>query len=120
MRFVVRHIGKTGTVAHRASQHGFVFLSRHPANMRPDSVIFQREACHHQADQPMPSDQTERMDAALQRSLPEVRKLYRYERRAIAERDRALRKLSELVSWEGGLRRKAILQNEATVRIQLD
>jgi len=60
---------------------------------------------------PMPSDQTERMDAALQRSLPEVQKLYRYERRAIAERDRALRKLSELVSWEGGLRQKAILQN---------
>src|SRR4051794_12744602 len=55
---------------------------------------------------PMPSDPTERMDAALQRSLPEVRKLYRYERRAIAERDRALRKLSELVSWEGGLRRR--------------
>ena len=62
---------------------------------------------------PMPSDQTERMDAALQRSLPEVQKLYRYERRAIAERDRALRKLSELVGWEGGLRQDARrLQNE--------
>ena len=33
---------------------------------------------------PMPSDQTELMDAALQRSLPEVQKLYRYERRALA------------------------------------
>jgi hypothetical protein len=50
---------------------------------------------------PMPSDQAERMDAALTRSLPEVRKLYRYERRAIAERDRALRKLSELISRGG-------------------
>ena len=52
---------------------------------------------------PMPTNQTERMDAALMRSLPEVRKLYRYERRAIAERERALRSLSDLVSWEGDL-----------------
>jgi hypothetical protein len=42
MRFVVRHIGKTGSAAHGASQQGFVFLSRHPANMRPERVIFQR------------------------------------------------------------------------------
>jgi hypothetical protein len=33
-RFVVRHIGKTGSVAHGASQKGFVFLSCHPPNFR--------------------------------------------------------------------------------------
>jgi hypothetical protein len=40
-RFVVRHIGKTGSAAHGACQHGFVFLSWHPANMRPDRTLFQ-------------------------------------------------------------------------------
>ena len=53
MRFVVRHIGKTGSAAHGASQQGFVFLSCHPANMRPESVIFQRGPCHNQID-PLP------------------------------------------------------------------
>ena len=41
-RFVVGHIGKTGSAAHGASPQGFVFLSCHPANMRRESVIFQR------------------------------------------------------------------------------
>src|SRR5258708_40250705 len=41
MRFVVRHIGKTGSAAHGASQQGFVLLSRHLANMRPRAPIFQ-------------------------------------------------------------------------------
>src|SRR5260370_799920 len=41
MRFVVRHIGKTGSAAHGASQQGFVLLSRHLANMRPRASIFQ-------------------------------------------------------------------------------
>jgi len=48
----------------------------------------------------------------MQRYSDHSQKLYRYERRAIAERDRALRRLSELVSWEGGLRQDLILQNE--------
>jgi hypothetical protein len=39
---------------------------------------------------PMPSEDAERLDVALKRSLPQVRKLLRYERRAITERDRAL------------------------------
>jgi hypothetical protein len=60
---------------------------------------------------PMPSDETERMDAALQRSLPEIRKLCRYERRAIAERDRAIRQLFETERWEG-LQQATVSQNE--------
>jgi hypothetical protein len=49
---------------------------------------------------PMPSDETERMDAALRRSLPELRNLYRYERRAITERDRALSEISAILKSE--------------------
>jgi hypothetical protein len=60
---------------------------------------------------PMPSNQTERMDAALLRSLPQVRNVYRYERRALAERDHALSKLAEIVRWEGR-RQEVVLQNE--------
>ena len=41
-RLVVRHLGKAGSAAHGAPQQGFVFLSWHPANMRPEPVIFQR------------------------------------------------------------------------------
>jgi hypothetical protein len=49
---------------------------------------------------PMPSEEAERMDAALQRSLPELRNLYRYERRAIRERDRALSEVSRISKRE--------------------
>jgi hypothetical protein len=46
---------------------------------------------------PMPTEEAERMDAALRRSLPQVRKLYRYERWAIRERDRALTEISGIL-----------------------
>src|SRR5215212_5302861 len=40
LALLVRHLGNAGSVAHGALQQGFVFLSRHPANMRPGLVIF--------------------------------------------------------------------------------
>ena len=43
-----------------------------------------------------PFDETARMDAALQRSLSDLEKLFRYERRAIRQRDRALGEISAL------------------------
>ena len=49
---------------------------------------------------PMPSDEAERMDEALQRSFPKLRKLHRYERRAITERDRALSEFSAILKRE--------------------
>ena len=49
---------------------------------------------------PMPSEEAERMDEALRRSLPALRNLYRYERRAITERDRALSEISAILKRE--------------------
>lgn len=43
---------------------------------------------------PMPADEPERTAEAVRRLLPELRKLYRYERRALTRRDRALREIS--------------------------
>jgi hypothetical protein len=42
----------------------------------------------------MPSQEPERSAEAIRRVLPELIKLYRYESRAVARRDRAIRKLS--------------------------
>jgi hypothetical protein len=49
---------------------------------------------------PMPSEEAERMDEALRRSLPALRNLYRYERRAITQRDRALSEISAILKRE--------------------
>ena len=49
---------------------------------------------------PMPSEEAERMDEALRRSLPALRNLYRYERRTITERDRALSEISAILKRE--------------------
>jgi hypothetical protein len=43
----------------------------------------------------MPSQEPERSAEAVRRALPELRKLDRYERRAAAQRDRAVRHLSD-------------------------
>jgi hypothetical protein len=43
---------------------------------------------------PMPSEEPERTAVAIQRALPELLKLERYERRAASRRDRALRDLT--------------------------
>jgi hypothetical protein len=57
---------------------------------------------------PMPVDEVERVAEAMRRLAPELRKLDRYERRAIVRRDRALREV---------FRRLCIfLQNEPNMR----
>ena len=43
---------------------------------------------------PMPSDEPARVAEAVRRLLPELKKLYRYERRSITMRDRALRSIT--------------------------
>ena len=49
---------------------------------------------------PMPIDKQERAAEAVRRLAPELRKLYRYERRALARRDRALREILRIRSAE--------------------
>lgn len=44
---------------------------------------------------PLPAVESERMADAVRRVLPELRGIYRYEVRAAARRDRAIRKISE-------------------------
>jgi hypothetical protein len=49
---------------------------------------------------PMPSEEAERTDEALRRSLPALRNLHRYERRTIRERDHALSEISAILRRE--------------------
>ena len=62
---------------------------------------------------PMPVDQEERGAEAVRRLAPELRKLDRYERRAIVRRDQALREIFQRRSTETACE---FLQNEPNMR----